>query len=154
MFDPPSHKAIHDNHNKRISNLINNNGTREKFDKLSLNIIHIPKWKWTNPWNFQAWALEEPLAHPQVLYKTKLQHNFSNAFCKKILHSSFNFYFGLVNISSKHYNIPLQKNQRWEITQHTIDVDNQQFFWSKKWLMYMQMCWTTFDHCYGPWRHI
>ncbi len=73
---------------------------------------------------------------------------------KKILHSSSNFHFGLVNISFKHFSIPLQNSQRWEITQHTIDVENQQFFWSKRWWTYTQTCWTTFDHSYKPRKHI
>ncbi len=73
---------------------------------------------------------------------------------KRIPHFSSNFHFGLVNISSKHSSIPLQKNQRWEITQDTIDIKNQQFFWYKRWWTYAQMCWTTFDHCYKTWKHI
>jgi hypothetical protein len=36
-------------------------------------------------------------------------------FIQKILHSSSDFDFGLVNIFSKHSNIPFQNNQRWEI---------------------------------------
>ncbi len=80
--------------------------------------------------------------------------NFFKCLRKKILHSNFNFHFGLVNISSKHFSITLQNSQRWEITQHTIDVENQQFFQSKSWWMYTRTCWTTFDHCYGPWKHI
>jgi hypothetical protein len=31
MFNPPSHKAIHDNHNECISSFKNNNGIQVKF---------------------------------------------------------------------------------------------------------------------------
>jgi len=58
---------------------------------------------------------------------------------KKILHSNFNFHFGLVNNSSKHSSIPLYNSHRWEITQHIIDTKNQQFFWSKRWWTYTQV---------------
>jgi hypothetical protein len=64
---------------------------------------------------------------------------------EKIIHSSFDFHFHLVNIVSKHSNIPLQNSQSWEITQHTIDVQNQQFFRFNRWWTYMQMHWTAFD---------
>ncbi len=73
---------------------------------------------------------------------------------KKIFHSNSNFHFGLVNISSKHSSIPFQNNWRWEITQHTINTENQQLFWSKRWWMYMWMCWTAFDRSYEPQGHI
>jgi len=32
MFDTPSHKVVHNNHNKHISNPLNNNETQVKFD--------------------------------------------------------------------------------------------------------------------------
>ncbi len=154
MFNPPSHKVIHENHNKCISNPLNNNGTQVIFDQSSWNSIQIPKWKWIDPWKFQAWTLEEPPTHPQVSYKTKLQCKIFQMPSQKIFHSNSNFHFGLVNISSKHSSIPFQNNWRWEITQHTINIENQQFFRSKRWWMYMWMCRIAFDHCYRPWGHI
>jgi hypothetical protein len=51
---------------------------------------------------------------------------------KKNLHSNSDFHFGLINIFSKHFNIPLQNSWRWEITQHAINAQNQQFFRLKK----------------------
>ncbi len=44
--------------------------------------------------------------HTRPNYNMKLLKCLTN----KILHSSFNFHFGLVNIFSKHSNIPLQNN--------------------------------------------
>ncbi len=72
MFDPPFHNLSHGKHNKHVWNPLNNNGTSMKFHQTFWNIIHIPKGKWTDPRNFQAWTWEELLVHPQVSYKTKL----------------------------------------------------------------------------------
>jgi hypothetical protein len=76
------------------------------------NIVHIPKWKWIDPKNFQAWASEELPTHLQVSYKTKLRYETFEMPSKKVLHFNSNFHFGLVNTFSKHPNIPLKKNWR------------------------------------------
>jgi hypothetical protein len=51
---------------------------------------------------------------------------------EKILHSNSDFHFGLVNIFPKHSSIPLQNSQKWEITQHDINTQNQHFFKIKR----------------------
>ncbi len=116
-----------------------------KFYQMSWNIIHAPKWqeRSTKLSNINIGRTS------RTSFKFHIRPNCDvelfKCLHKKILHSSFNFHFGLVvNISSKHYSIPLQNSWMWKITQHTIDVENQQFFKPKsgeQWCEHIEMLW-------------
>ncbi len=71
-FDLPFHNLSHGKHNKHVSNPLSNNRNRVKFYQTFWNIVEVPKWKWIDPRNFQAWTWEELLIHAQVSYKTKI----------------------------------------------------------------------------------